>query len=301
MGVKVEKIASLTGHNDSIYSIVSDDNTHIFSTSGDGMVVKWNLSSPDEGELVAKLPNSIYAIHKVSDTTLLVGNNYEGIHLLDWQSKKEIASLILTDSYIFDIKSVGNDLIIACGNGSVIIADLHKWNVKDRVESSDKSARTIAVNYKAGHLAVGYSDNHIRIYSLNDFSLIHQFIAHANSVFALHYTPDYKFLISGSRDARLKVWDVTSGYIQAEEVVAHLFAINTISFSPSGDHFATGSMDKTIKIWDTKEIKLLKVIDKARHKGHGSSVNKLLWTSFNNHLVSASDDRMLSVWNLEFE
>ena len=60
-------------------------------------------------------------------------------------------------------------------------------------------------------------------------------------------------------------------------------------------------MDKSIKVWDTTELKLLKVIDKARHAGHGTSVNKLLWTSFNDQLISASDDRTLSVWSLKFD
>jgi WD40 repeat protein len=44
----------------------------------------------------------------------------------------------------------------------------------------------------------------------------------------------------------------------------------------------------------------LKVIDKGRHAGHGTSVNKLLWTSFKNQLVSASDDRTISAWDLLF-
>jgi WD40 repeat protein len=60
-------------------------------------------------------------------------------------------------------------------------------------------------------------------------------------------------------------------------------------------------MDKSIKIWDLQEMKLLKVIDRARHAGHRTSVNKLLWTDFNNQLLSGSDDRSISVWDIQFE
>jgi WD40 repeat protein len=59
-------------------------------------------------------------------------------------------------------------------------------------------------------------------------------------------------------------------------------------------------MDKSIKVWDAQNLRLLKVIDKGRHAGHGTSVNKLLWTSFNNQLLSASDDRTISAWDLLF-
>jgi WD40 repeat protein len=301
--IHVEKIHSLTGHRDCVYTVeASDNDAHIFSAGGDGMIVRWNLLAPEEGELIAKLPNSVYAIHYLSKTDqLIAGHNYEGIHLLNWQEKKEIASLKLSSSSIFDIQSFQNNIFIASGDGSLTVVDLEKWMVKRKMVTSGKSARAIAINPVAGEMAIGFSDYFIRIFSLDDYSLKHEFQAHQNSVFTLCFTPDYKFLISGSRDARLKAWDVSSGYVQVEEVVAHLFAINHLAFSPSGKHFVTGSMDKSIKVWDANELKLLKVIDRARHAGHGTSVNKLLWTSFNDQLVSASDDRTLSVWKLKFD
>ncbi len=301
--IQVEKIHSLTGHRDCVYTVeASDDATHIFSAGGDGMIVRWDLAAPEQGELIAKLPNSVYAIHYLQkEDHLIAGHNYEGIHLLDWKEKKEIASLKLSTASIFDIQSVQNDILVASGDGSVMVVDLEKWMVKKRLIASEKSARVIAINPIEGEVAVGFSDYFIRIFSWDDYSLKYEFQAHQNSVFTLRYTQDYKFLISGSRDARLKAWDVSSGYVQAAEVVAHLFAINHMAFSPSGKYFVTGSMDKSIKVWDTKELKLLKVIDKARHAGHGTSVNKLLWTSFNDQLVSASDDRTLSVWELKFD
>ena len=60
-------------------------------------------------------------------------------------------------------------------------------------------------------------------------------------------------------------------------------------------------MDKAIKVWDAKTFKLLKVIDKARHAGHGTSVNKLLWMNYKDTLVSCSDDRTISLWDINFK
>lgn len=301
--MQVEKIHSLIGHRDCVYTVEPSDHAEqFFSAGGDGMIVKWNLSTLEEGDLIARLPNSVYAIHYLDQQDQLVaGHNYEGIHLLNWKEKKEIASLKLSSSAIFDLKSFHDDLFVAAGDGNVSVIDLKSWSVKRRLIYSDKSARVVAINPVTGDLAVGYSDNFIRVFSLEDYSIKVEYQAHQNSVFTLRYTPDWKFLISGSRDARLKAWDVSNHYIQAAEVAAHLFAINHMAFSPSGQHFATGSMDKSIKVWDTAALKLLKVIDKARHAGHGTSVNKLLWTSFNGQLVSASDDRTLSVWSLKFD
>ena len=299
--VKVEKIHTLTGHRDCVYTLESSGNDdHFFSAGGDGMVVDWDLNKPEEGDLIAKLPNSIYALHTIPNSNLLIaGHNYEGIHVLDWKSRKEVASLKLSSAAIFDINSFESDLLIASGEGMLTIVDFENLVIKKKLLISEKSARVLAINSLTGEVAIGFSDHFIRIFSLGDYQLKHEFKAHQNSVFALSYTSDYRFLISGSRDARLKAWDATAGYKQTGEVAAHLFAINHISFSPSGEHFATGSMDKSIKVWKTDELKLLKVIDKARHAGHGTSVNKLLWTSFKNQLVSASDDRTVSVWDIQ--
>lgn len=301
--IQVKKLHSLTGHRDCVYTLIASDSaSQFFSGGGDGMVVHWDLTNPEEGELIAKLPNSVYALHLIPDSDLLIaGHNYEGIHILNWKDKKETSSLQVTKSAIFDIKSFERDLMIATGEGMLAIIDLDQMAIKKKLLVSGQNARVLAINPIASEVAVGFSDYFIRVFSLRDYKLKCEFQAHQNSVFALSYTPDFQFLISGSRDARLKVWDVKSGYKQAGEVAAHLFAINNLVFSPSGEFFATASMDKSIKIWKADELRLLKVIDKGRHAGHGTSVNKLLWTSYNNQLISASDDRTISVWDLQFE
>ena len=130
--------------------------------------------------------------------------------------------------------------------------------------------------------------------------MLHEIEAHKISVFTVQYSPDQRYLISGSRDAHLKIWDPQHGYKLRESIVAHMFAINHLDFSPDGKHFVTCSMDKSIKVWDARTFQLLKVIDKARHAGHGTSINKVLWTDFNNLLLSASDDRSISIWDIKF-
>ena len=301
--LQVTRLHSLTGHRDCVYTLQPSINPSIiFSGAGDGMIAKWDLEKPESGELIAKLPNSVYALHSMpGHDILIVGHNYDGIHLLDWKNNKEVASLKLTAAPIFDIQSYHDLIFVATGDGALMKVSAKQLTKLGEVKASDKSARTIAVNPRTGEVAVGYSDYYIRVFDIDSLKLKHQWQAHTNSVFTLRYSPAYQYLLSGGRDARLKVWEARAGYVQAAEIVAHLYAINHIEFSPDGKHFVTCSMDKSIKVWDTEELKLLKVIDKARHAGHGTSVNKLLWTSHHHQLVSASDDRTISVWNINFE
>jgi WD40 repeat protein len=128
----------------------------------------------------------------------------------------------------------------------------------------------------------------------------HEFRAHKNSVFALRYSPDGKYLLSGGRDAHLNIWDHKENYRLKESIIAHMYAIHSIDYREDGRFFATCSMDKTIKIWDAENFKLLKVIDKSRHGGHLTSVNKIFWSNYKNRLISCSDDRSISIWELKF-
>ncbi len=299
--VEVKKIHSLTGHTDCVYTLEPGLQAETFySAGGDGQIVEWDLRAPELGNLVARLPNSIYALHAFGRDRLAVGHNYEGVHLLDVVSRVELASLQLGNAAIFDIKSHGEDLIVALGDGTVVAIHIPSWSVRRRERHTDRSARAIAVHPGRHELAVAYSDHWIRILDATSLEIKYQWHAHTNSVFTVVYTPDYSKLLSGSRDAHLKAWDPAGGYALAQTVVAHLYAINHIVFSPDSKHFVTCSLDKSIKVWDTDTLTLLKVIDKSRHAGHGTSVNKLLWSSFNNWLASASDDRTISVWDLIF-
>ncbi|WP_080237246.1 WD40 repeat domain-containing protein [Spirosoma rigui] len=299
--MQVQKIDTFGGHRDGVYALERGTAANqFFSAGGDGLVVRWLLDKPDMGELVAQVPASVYALALHSATGLLwVGQNYEGLHLIDPVQKQEVASIKLTSAAIFAIAFHKHDAFIALSDGVVVVLDTNKLVVRKHLKASDQSARCVAVNPVERELAVGYSDTTVRIFDLETYALKRTLPAHTNSVFTINYSPDYQFLLTAGRDAHLKVWDVEQGYSLHRDIAAHMFAINHITFSPNGELIATASMDKAIKIWDAKTYQLLKVVDRARHAGHGTSVNKLLWTDYNHQLASASDDRTISIWKID--
>lgn len=300
--IDVEKTATLTGHRDCIYALEKGENEKFFfSAAGDGMVVLWSLADPENGQLVAKVENSVYALHYLPEKQqLLIGQNFAGIHLVDVESKKELYSAAITSSYIFDIVRLKERVLVATGEGTLAVLALEDLSTLAKLKLSEQSIRSIAVSPDQRYIALGFSDHFIRILDTESLTLVHEIEAHTNSVFTLAFSPDGQYLLSGGRDAHLKIWEVGSLFEQKQSIVAHMYAINDVKYSPNARYFATCSMDKSIKVWDAREFRLLKVIDKARYAGHGTSVNKLYWSAYSDQLVSCSDDRSISVWSIDF-
>lgn len=297
--LEVEKIATFGGHKDGLYSVVHfNDNGKFYTAGADGFVVEWDISDPDKGKLIAKVPNTVYALCPLLDThQLVVGQNTDGIHLLDIKSGKELKSLKLTDQAVFSIQRFKNELYIGTGDGWLLVVDLGTWTVTKKVKVSEKSVRAIVVDEERENVWTAASDHMIRGYSIDTLSEIRELIGHENSVFALTISPDSKYLLSGSRDAHLRVWNL-EGFIETQEdIIAHMYTINDIVFRKDGKYFATCSKDKSVKIWRTKDFRLLKVLDKERYAGHGTSVNRLTWLE-DEIIISVSDDHSASAWRI---
>ncbi|MCS7005047.1 MAG: WD40 repeat domain-containing protein [Cytophagales bacterium] len=294
----VQKIASFTGHRDAIYALSYGGNHFFYTAGSDGMVVRWNVLEPEKGFLVAKVPNTVYALHcDISRKWLIIGQNFDGVHLISLETGKEIGSIHLENAPFFEILTVKNFVLVASGSGKLFVIDLKTGSIAGKIPLSDASLRTIAYNAVDDEIAIGGSDHKIRILDPK-FSIKQEIEAHTNSVFSLCYSPHDQTLWSGSRDAHLKAWKKDSQtYVLLYDIVAHMFTINYIAFSPSGKHFATCSKDKSIKLWNSQSGKLLKVIDKSRHAGHGTSVNKLCWLN-ESQLISCSDDKTASLWQI---
>ena len=299
--VEIKKVHTYTGHQGAVYTIERGATSNIFYSSGaDGQIIQWDLNNLENGRLIAKLPTSVYALRFIPMyNTLIVGQNFEGIHLIDVNNNKEIGSLKLTSSQVFDIQMIGDGILIGTGDGCLVEVGLNDLKVRKQVQLSEVSLRTIAVLAGGTEIVCGFSDNSFRVVDPEDFTVRSVNEGHEKSIFSCVFSPDTKLFLTGSRDAHLKFWNVGKQYTLEQSIVAHMYAINHIAFHPKGEYFATASMDKTIKIWDYKKRKLLKVIDKVRHDGHLTSINKLYWSEFNNYLISASDDRSLSVWDIK--
>ncbi len=299
--MNIQQIARLTGHRASVYALAPGDTPNqVLSGGGEGWVVQWDMDKPEQGKVVAKVETNIFSLCYIAEQKLLLaGNMNGGLHWVDLAKKQDLKNVAYHEKGIFDIQYVNGAIYTAGGEGKLV-----KWSIEHQrpVETfalASDSLRSLVYNEARKEWAVGASDH--AIYLLDDNFNIKRRLekAHDNSVFTVQYSPDGKYLLSGGRDAYMRVWEIENDCRLKVEHPAHLFTVNHIAWHPDGHIFATASRDKTIKIWDATTFDLLKVIDVMKYGGHVNSVNRLLWSKHHNYLVSCSDDRVVMIWAVE--
>ena len=69
------------------------------------------------------------------------------------------------------------------------------------------------------------------------------------SVRALAFSPEGKYLASGSEDNSIRLYEVATNR-EVAAFSAHMAAVRALAFSPDGKYLASGSEDKKIRLWN---------------------------------------------------
>jgi WD40 repeat protein len=72
---------------------------------------------------------------------------------------------------------------------------------------------------------------------------------HTKEVNSVAFSPDGRWLASGSRDHTIRVWDLATG-TPRHTLTGHTAPVGPVTFSPDGKLLASGSEDGTIALWD---------------------------------------------------
>lgn len=127
--------------------------------------------------------------------------------------------------------------------------------------SSDLSEYKISSIAFAAHrdlLVVGSSDSTVYVFDCASGELVIQFAGHQAGVGSVAVSLDGRFVVSGSRDGQVKLWDIDHESEVASRVPAQTSSINCVRFSPDGRLLAIASGDwltsteGTVVLWDLR-------------------------------------------------
>jgi len=98
------------------------------------------------------------------------------------------------------------------------------------------------------------------------------------------------FLISGSRDKTIKMWDISIG-VCIFTLVGHDNWIRGLVFHSGGKYILSASDDKTLRVWDIKNRRNNKTL-----VAHSHFVTSLDFHKSAPYVVSGSVDQLVKVW-----
>lgn len=300
MKLEAKKKTVFSGHKGPVYTITESIHaSEIISGSSDQRIGSWSLVTGEAAEFSAHMPTHIIALISLPSKIIVAGTSGGTVHFIDPINKKEVKAEKYFDSQVFDFAYCDKHhlLFASSGDGRVVITDSNSFEKLKTLQLSNEKVRNMVVHPGGDSMAVATSNGKVHIFSLPLMNETHQWVAHELAANCVCWHPEGKYLLSGGRDAHLKIWDPAKNFELVQDIPAHNYAIYSIAFSPDGKLFATASRDKTVKIWDAESLALLLRINKEKQEGHLNSVNKVIWME--EGLVSTGDDRAIILWQIE--
>ncbi|CCH96461.1 serine/threonine-protein kinase [Microcystis aeruginosa] len=112
---------------------------------------------------------------------------------------------------------------------------------------------------------------------------------HSDSVQSVVYSPDGRYLASGSSDKTIKIWETATG-TELRTLTGHSMTVWSVAYSPDGRYLASGSLDKTIKIWEVATGKVRTLT------GHYMTFWSVAYSPDGRYLASGSSDKTIKIW-----
>ena len=120
-----------------------------------------------------------------------------------------------------------------------------------------------------------------------------KWVGHGSGVTCMCYSPSGCYIISGSNDKTIRIWDAETGAAVGKPLVGHTYCVASVAYSPDGRHIISGSNDKTIRIWDAKTGA---AVGKPL-EGDTYNVSSVAYSPDGRHIISGSWDRMIRIWD----
>ena len=117
-------------------------------------------------------------------------------------------------------------------------------------------------------------------------------IGHILGINSVVFSPDGRYVLSGSYDEIVKLWEVSSGRL-LRSFVGHTDRVLSVAFSADGRYVLSGSDDKTVKLWEVGTGKLIRTLE-----GHRSSVYSVAFSSNGRYILSGSWDNTVKIWKV---
>jgi len=158
---------------------------------------------------------------------------------------------------------------------------------------TDAWVNSVAFSPDGATLVSGSEDHMVRLWRVDDGTLLHTLDGHTAPVNSVVFSPDGTMMASGSVDGTVRLWRVDYKALR-RTLEGHTASVNSVAFSPDGTMLVSGSRDGTVWLWRVDDGTPLLMLGE-----HANSVNSVAFSPDGMLLASGSGDHKVRLWQVD--
>jgi WD40 repeat protein/energy-coupling factor transporter ATP-binding protein EcfA2 len=322
-----ESVRVFGGHSDAVTGVVFADDSHIATISGkeDRRAAVWDVESGRTVRVLAGHLNGVNGIKYLTN-----GSEFEAASVSGQETRRYLVtgsfdrtlrvwdmdtgvSLKILEGHLAGVTGVAvhtpktpgaaTQVFSASNDGTV-----RRWDILplpyQYLLDVPGEAKAAAIRPDGTHVAVGFDDGSVRLYTLPAGRLVGEVkYAHEATIKRLVFSADGAVLASASFDNSAKLWSVTvDGELTTQQTfTGHAAEVHGITLSPDGKTLATASYDGRIGLFKIGAKDDERFID-AHEGGHEGGVESVALDTNRTRLLSAGYyDKTARLWDLTID
>ncbi|XP_076361668.1 striatin-3-like isoform X6 [Tachypleus tridentatus] len=218
--------STLKGHSDAVWGLsVHSAKLHLLSCSADGTVRLW---SP---QIKASLLHTYYAEKDDGKPA--------SVDFVRCDPAQMVAAYDSSNALIFDLETGKSVLRLDTVNSSSICP-------------LSKQINCIICHPTLPLAIAAYEDKNIRFFDITTGKIVHSMVAHLDAVTCLAIDPNGLYLLSGSHDCSIRLWNMDNKTC-VQEITSHRKkfdeSIYDVAFHPSKPYIASAGADALAKVF----------------------------------------------------
>lgn len=240
-----------------------------------------DLRGKTDGDVLALVYDGLDAIRSIEEGGVLRRLDSRTGELLDYLSLSD-----LENCWAF---SPDGQMLVSGADG-ISIWDVETGMLVDRLHDPSW-VLTLAFSADGELVASGHDDCHVRVWNIQNGTLLHRLTAHQNEVSCLAFSADGRLLASAGEDRCVILWDLETGK-EVQRLLGHTDRVDSLAWSADGSRIASAGWDTSARIWDPKSGELLAVLN-----GQGECVHTAVFVPRGDRLITADSEGKVRVWD----